>query len=111
MSVSSPSGVRSIQEQVIRPRCGPLERSVLQAGYTSARRLNSAGMPMSKGVAFREMNPGGPQGTPPSKELLKAMVFGAMSFQDTYTWTRGPVDTVVPMPLTGQFALSMHVGM
>jgi len=50
---------------------------VSQAGYTSARRLNSAGIPASKGIVLGEMTTCGEKVAPPSSELEKAMVFAA----------------------------------
>src|SRR5437870_2105604 len=43
MSVVPPA-VRSIHEQYSRPRWAPVERSASHAGYTSARRNDSAGI-------------------------------------------------------------------
>src|SRR5712691_3147668 len=109
MSVSRPSGVRSIHEHVMRPRCGLLERSTSHAGYTSARRLNSAGMPMSKAIRLGAITCGVPQVAPPSKDELKVIVLAAMSFHAAYTSPSGPVVTVVPMALPAPLGLSMRV--
>src|SRR6266852_6867993 len=109
MSVSVPLGVRSIQAQLMRPRCEPLERSTSQAGYTNARRLNSAGMPMSKGMPLGAITSGVPHVAPPSKDELKVIVLAAMSFQAAYTCPCGPVVTVTPIALPGPLGSSMRV--
>src|SRR3989440_6878992 len=97
MSVCAPSAVRSIQEHVIRPDRGPVDRSASQAGYTNAPRNDSAGIPMSNWILLKETTRGVPQVAPPSSELLKTIAFCAMSFQATYTSPCGPVVTVAPM--------------
>src|SRR5712664_779890 len=109
MSVSRPSGVRSIQAQLMRPWCGPTERSTSHAGYSSARRLNSAGMPMSKAMRFAAITTGVPQVAPPSNDELKVIVLAAMSFHAAYTCPCGPVVTVAPIALPDPLGLSMRV--
>src|ERR1700675_4469945 len=68
-----------------------------------------AGIPISNAIDLLAMTLGVPNVTPPSKELLKAIVLAAISFQAAYASPFGPTNGWAAMDLPGPFGLSMRV--
>src|SRR5262249_26052127 len=104
-----PAPFRSIQEQYMRPLCGPPDRSTSSDGYTRARRKNSAGIPISNGITFVAMVRCVSHVFPPSSERLKAITLALKSFQETYNPPFGPTAGDAPMDRPGPEGSSARV--
>src|SRR4051794_39916846 len=109
MSLVAPVEFTSIHEQYSRPRCEPDERSASQEAYTSAPRLNSAGIPISNGSRLFAITLSDPHVAPPSNERLKAIVLSAKLFQAMYRVPSGPTNGETPIDLPGPCGLSARV--